>query len=154
LLFSWAIPYYHFGLRASGPMGDKVTLGATLTNGWNNVVDNNPDKTLSVSVALKPGHGFTFVQNYMAGNEAPSDAGHDARHVLDSTLILDANSNVSLMLNYDYGMDRVGSDRVKWQGVASYARLGIGPWYKFAPRFEYFKDMQGQRQVLLRTSMN
>jgi hypothetical protein len=47
------------------------------------------------------------------------------------------------MLNYDYGMDRVGNQHVKWQGIASYARLGIGLWYKFAPRFEYFKDMQG-----------
>lgn len=143
LLFAWAIPYYHFGVRATVPVGDKVTLGANVSNGWNNVVDTNADKTLGVMISVKPGHGFTFIQNYMAGNEQAGDAGHDARHLLDSTLILDANSNVSLMLNYDYGMDRVGSDRVKWQGIASYAKLSIGPWYKFSPRFEYFKDMHG-----------
>src|SRR5438034_10820089 len=45
LLFSWAIPYYHFGTRLNFTANDKVTLGASLSNGWNNVVDNNQGKT-------------------------------------------------------------------------------------------------------------
>ncbi len=45
LLFALAIPYYHFGLRATLPASDKVTLAAYLVNGWNNVVDNKTAKT-------------------------------------------------------------------------------------------------------------
>src|ERR1039457_2142287 len=36
LLFSWAIPYYHFGVRASIPIG-KFTGGVQVVQGWNNV---------------------------------------------------------------------------------------------------------------------
>src|SRR5271157_153469 len=37
LLFAWAIPYYHFGLRASMPIGPHFTAGVQLVNGWNNI---------------------------------------------------------------------------------------------------------------------
>jgi hypothetical protein len=46
LLFAWAIPYYHFGLRTSMPVGKHFTAGFHLVNGWNNVEDNNSGKTI------------------------------------------------------------------------------------------------------------
>src|SRR5258708_3820838 len=45
LLFAWAIPYYHFGLRATETKG-HFTGGFQVVNGWNNVEDNNSGKTL------------------------------------------------------------------------------------------------------------
>ena len=50
LLFSWAIPYYHTGLRAAYAVNDKVSLTGFLVNGWNNAEDNNTGKT-----ARRPG---------------------------------------------------------------------------------------------------
>ncbi len=38
LLFSWAIPYYHFGIRTSLPVTKTWTAGLQVVNGWNNVV--------------------------------------------------------------------------------------------------------------------
>ena len=37
LLFAWAIPYCHFGLRTSMPVSKTETVGVQLVNGWNNV---------------------------------------------------------------------------------------------------------------------
>ena len=45
LLFSYAIPYYHFGMRAKYSFNDKYSLTGYFVNGWNNVVDNNTGKT-------------------------------------------------------------------------------------------------------------
>src|SRR5437867_5149606 len=45
LLFTWAIPFYHFGVRATATPNDKVVLMATVNNGWNDVKDNNSGKT-------------------------------------------------------------------------------------------------------------
>src|SRR5205823_1138365 len=45
LLFAWAIPYYHFGLRATETKG-HFAGGFQVVNGWNNVEDNNSGKTL------------------------------------------------------------------------------------------------------------
>src|SRR3981081_1765381 len=44
LLFSWAIPYYHMGLRTSIPIGKYFTGGVQVVNGWNNVEENKSGK--------------------------------------------------------------------------------------------------------------
>jgi hypothetical protein len=36
VLFGYAIPFYHLGVRASLPVNDKLSLGGYLVNGWNN----------------------------------------------------------------------------------------------------------------------
>src|SRR5207247_11041539 len=54
LLFALAIPYYHFGVRATYAFSDKFTLAGYLVNGWNNVVDNNTGKTLGVQAVVTP----------------------------------------------------------------------------------------------------
>lgn len=141
LLFAWAIPYYHFGTRLTLTANDKVTLGAFLVNGWNNVLDNNQGKTFGVQAIVKPVSKLTWIQNYMVGKEQPT--GDDNRHLIDSTAILDVDPKLSLMANYDYGMDRVGGGRVRWQGIAAYAKVSPVAKFKFSPRFEWFYDPQG-----------
>ena len=49
ILFGYAIPFYHVGLRATYPVNHKVALGAQLVNGWNNASENNGDKTFHLS---------------------------------------------------------------------------------------------------------
>jgi len=44
LLFALAIPYYHFGVRTSIPIGKYFTGGVQIVNGWNNIGDNNSGK--------------------------------------------------------------------------------------------------------------
>src|SRR5258708_203204 len=46
LLFAFAIPYYHFGLRTSMPLTKAFTGGVQVVNGWNNTEDNNTGKTI------------------------------------------------------------------------------------------------------------
>ena len=48
ILFGYAIPFYHVGLRGTLPINEKVSLGAQLVNGWNNSSELNGDKTLHV----------------------------------------------------------------------------------------------------------
>ena len=45
LLFTYAIPYFHFGMRAKYAFNDKYSLTGFFVNGWNNVLDNNTGKT-------------------------------------------------------------------------------------------------------------
>ena len=71
-LFSWAIPYYHAGIRTIVTASDKVTLSGFVVNGWNNVVDNNNGKTVGGQVVLKPVSKLTFTQNYTSGKNRPT----------------------------------------------------------------------------------
>ena len=142
LLFAWAIPYYHMGARVGYTPNDKVTLGATVNNGWNNVQDNNPQKTYGVQAVIKPIPSVSIVQNYMGGPEQP-DNGEDWRHLADTTIMYTANDKFSVMGNYDYGRDRVAGETVTWQGVALYAKGQLTPYFALVPRYEYFNDEDG-----------
>ena len=143
LLFAWAIPYYHFGTRVTLTANDKLTLGGYVVNVWNNVVDNNQGKTVGVQAVVKPASKLSWVQNYMAGKEQAGKNADAVRHLVDSTLTVDVTPKLSLMANYDYGMDRSDRARVKWQGIALYGRVSPTPRLKLIPRIEWFEDPEG-----------
>ena len=142
LLFALAIPYYHFGVRATYPFNDKFSLAGYVVNGWNDVVDNNHRKTYGVQAVIKPNSKFTWVQNYMAGPEQPGND-KDWRQLSDTTVTYSPTGKVSLMGNYDYGVDTFLGSRVHWQGFAGYARFQVNKWYAFAPRVEWYDDHDG-----------
>jgi hypothetical protein len=142
LLFSWAIPYYHTGLRATYAVNDKVSLAGFLVNGWNNAEDNNTAKTVGGQVILKPGAKLAIIENYTAGPEQADD-NDDWRHLSDTIATYTVNDKFSLAANYDYGSDKVLGEKVQWQGFAGYARFQANPWFAISPRFEYFNDEDG-----------
>lgn len=142
LLFALAIPYYHFGMRATYAFNDKFTLAGYLVNGWNNVVDNNTGKTVGILATVKPTAKLTVVGNYMAGPEQLGN-NDDWRHLFDTTVTYAVNGRLSLMANYDYGFDRIAGARVHWQGIAGYFRVQANKWLAFAPRFEWYDDHDG-----------
>src|SRR5215510_14324042 len=94
LLFALAIPYYHFGVRATYPFSDKFSLAGYLVNGWNNVVDNNTAKTLGIQAVVKPTTKLTVVGNYMAGPEQTAN-NSDWRHLWDTTVTYTVNDKLS-----------------------------------------------------------
>ncbi len=140
LLFTWAIPFYHVGLRATLPVNDKVSFGAQLVNGWNNSSEVNGDKTVHVSATVKPNANVTWVANYMVGKEAPDTAPvRDYRSLFDTTLTWNATPALSLMANFDYGAE----GPVKWWGIAAYAKYQVIPSWAVVGRYEYVDDSKG-----------
>jgi hypothetical protein len=143
LLFSWAIPFYHVGVRAALPMGDKVTLTGFLVNGWNNAVENNGRKTFGLSAMVKPTGSLTLIQNVMTGPETADDDGSD-RLLADTVVSWTVTPTLSLMANYDYGRDENGAGpSATWQGVALYARVQVTDAWALSPRVEWFEDEDG-----------
>jgi Putative beta-barrel porin-2, OmpL-like. bbp2 len=142
LLFSWAIPYYHTGIRATYAVNDKVSLMGDIMNGWNNAVDNNTGKTAGAGVTYKPIASTAIVLNYTGGPEQTND-NDDWRHLFDTTVTFSPTSKLSLMANYDYGSDKVAGDTVSWQGIAAYVKVQPTAWFAFIPRAEYYDDKSG-----------
>ena len=145
LLFTYAIPFYHFGLRSTFAASDKATFAAYVVNGWNNVRDNNSSKSIGLMATLKPSDKLTLTENYLGGNESPV-AGDNARHMFDSVATYTASPKLSLMANYDYGFDELFAARRMWQGIAGYGKIsfnGKDTGLKLVPRYEYFYDKNG-----------
>jgi hypothetical protein len=137
VLFGYAIPFYHVGVRATLPVSDKLTLAGYLVNGWNNGSEVNGDKTFALGATVKPSSKITWIGNIMAGKEtAGSD---DTRILFDTTLTLALTDKLSLMANYDYGKE----GDVNWSGIAAYAKFQASSQWALVGRFEYLDDEDG-----------
>jgi len=143
LLFAWAIPYYHFGLRTSYPVTDKFAVNFHLVNGWNNVVDNNTGKTVGTGFSWALHKKLTWIMNYMAGPEQANN-NDNWRHLWDTTVSYAASDKVTFVGNYDYGLERIGpNSNVHWTGAAGYMKIQANPWFALIPRLEIFNDHDG-----------
>lgn len=157
ILFSYAIPYYHFGMRAKYAFNDKYSLTGFFINGWNNVVDNNTGKTYGLSFGWNPNKKWGVIQNYMAGPEE-NGTNSNLRQLSDTVITYTPNSKLSFMVNGDYGRgDRFVTDPVLntfshpvfWTGVAGYVKYAFSSTSAFATRYEYYDDHDGFTTGLL-----
>jgi hypothetical protein len=145
VLFGYAIPFYHTGLRATITASDKVSIGAYVTNGWNNsskIFQGQPG--LGIGATLKPSEKVTWIVNYMNGPEGEGDPSLGIpdppnRGIFDTTLTLTATDKLSFMGNFDYGKE----GDVKWWGVAAYVKYQATPNWALAGRYEYLDDSKG-----------
>ncbi|HEV1996269.1 MAG TPA: porin [Candidatus Acidoferrum sp.] len=149
LLFAWAIPYYHFGLRATYPVNPHFTTGIMVANGWNNVEDNNSGK-LVMFMETFTYKKFTLFENIHTG---PENAGTNKgwRHLYDTTLLLTPTAKFNAYINFDYGHNQLppgtltvlGNQAAVWWGGAVALHFMPTSKWSFTPRVEYFKDRDG-----------
>jgi len=141
ILFAWAIPYYHVGLRTSFPVGEHFTGGVQLVQGWNATYDNNKGKTVGLTGSYN-WKKATWSNVYYVGQEKTALSG--VRHLYDTTILMNPTDKISTYINFDYAQDKIpGAGTVKWSGIAAAARFALGKKAAFAPRVEYFKDIDG-----------
>jgi putative OmpL-like beta-barrel porin-2 len=145
LLFSWAIPYYHFGIRTSMPIGDSgLTVGVQVVNGWNNIIDDTGKNMQTVGITgAYAKKKFTWFNNFYTGpNVNGLNRGH--RNLYDTTLLLTPNDRVSAYVNFDYAQQqRIGPGTDKIGGIAAALRVQVTKRVAFSPRIEYFNDPNG-----------
>ena len=139
VLFGYAIPFYHVGVRAAFAASDKVTLTGFLVNGWNNdsvIYEGKPG--LAIAASLTPSDKVTWVANFMSSLEVP-DPTAPRRNIFDTTLTLSPASRLSFMGNFDYGKEGA----VKWWGLAGYAKYQATATWALVGRYEYLDDTDG-----------
>ena len=141
LLFAWAIPYYHFGVRASIPIG-KFTGGVQVVQGWNNVYDNNSGKTVGLNGAYA-WKKVTWSHNYYVGPEK-TKTNIGLRQLYDTTVLVNPTDKFSYYVNFDYGRDKnIGQGAAQWTGLAGAARYALTSKFALAGRLEFFDDIDG-----------
>jgi Putative beta-barrel porin-2, OmpL-like. bbp2 len=167
LLFSWAIPYFHFGLRTSWPMGKHLTAGAQVVNGWNNDFSGNSRATLGLNV-MATYSKWSLMEDWYGGpdNEPTATTPGSTmgwRHLFDTVLTVTPSSKFSAYVNYDYGQNRnygesfsfvlpsptktmtafPNNSLSRWQGIAAALHFQPTSKWAFTPRFEVFDDPNG-----------
>jgi hypothetical protein len=147
ILFTWAIPFYHAGLRVNYPVTDKVSTTLLLVNGWNNVTDNNSSKSVGAQVVVNVSPKVTFIQNAIWGNESSTGSSGYRRDVYDTIVSITPTDKLSLAVNGDYGRDAgpgaTGGSQSSWYGLAGYGRYAFTDAVAAALRAEWFRDPDG-----------
>jgi hypothetical protein len=150
LLFNYAIPLTHTGVKASYSFSPKVSLMGIIANGWDNAVDNNAGKSFGGMLTILPTSSVALYFNYMGGPEK-TDTNGFVRHVGDFVGTLKLSDALQLAINADYGIEQGASlvkpgDDAVWSGVAGYAVItpAASP-FSLGVRLETFKDDGGTR---------
>jgi hypothetical protein len=141
LLFAWAIPYYHAGVRASYAFNDKVSATGFVLNGWNNVKDNNSSKSLAAQVLLTPMPHVSIAGTWIGGAEQRDAEGR--RDLIDAIVTVTVSPRIRIQLNADVVRDRGLGPGVGWHGVSAALRGQLSPNWVVSPRLEWFADPQG-----------
>jgi hypothetical protein len=149
LLFNYAIPLTHTGLKASYSPSSKVSLMAMVVNGWDDAIDNNASKSVGAQLVLKPVDPVALYVNYIGGPETADD-NHSIRQVIDLVGTLTVSPMFSLGVNADFGTESGTSlvkpgDDATWNGVAGYAKISTSSPFSLGLRAETFKDNGGTR---------
>lgn len=152
LLFGYAIPFTHTGIRASYPLRDNLTGYFGVNNGWDDIEDNNKSKSVETGFAYTLSDKTSFNLNYMFGPEYENN-NHTNRSLVDFVATYKPFEKWTFKVNTDYGFEdnlngAYGTgekDSGYWAGVAGYARYDVNNWLSFSNRTEYFTDPYGLR---------
>jgi hypothetical protein len=149
ILFGYAIPFTHTGVKASYTFSSAVAGMVEVVNGWDLVRDNNRSKSLGAQLSLTPVAPLNVLLNWIGGPELPND-NHTMRNVYDLVATLKATPKLTLGLNGDYGKENgtsatnAGADAI-WKGIAGYGTLALTDKFSVALRGETFHDDGGTR---------
>jgi len=152
ILFGYAIPFTHTGVRATYKFSDTLSLAGGLNQGWDAFEDPNHDKTAELQLGLTPSKLMSFLVTGYTGKERvtnyPKSAANGTRNLLDVVATFNVSEPLTLILNYDYGTQDGGSasgGKAKWQGLAGYVNYQFGEQWRLSVRAEYFDDKDGYR---------
>jgi Putative beta-barrel porin-2, OmpL-like. bbp2 len=156
ILFGYAIPFTHTGVRSTIMPSGTTTLYLGINNGWDDVRDTTAGHTVEIGAAYAPAKTFSVTAMGYFGPqrvEGLVDSGPQGqRSLVDMVMNWSITEATCAVLNYDLGrQDRVASATsgvpgiARWSGLAGYLNHTINDHWKASARAEYFSDPDGYR---------
>lgn len=139
----YGLPFYHFGAVASLALTERWTVDAGVVNGWLNIVDNNPEKSVFAKAAWTSARqDFYFHVLYFGGVERPTGAaeGRAWRHLVDFVATWQANEALGLRFELNGGLEPNASGLQTWAAGQLAARVRVKPWLFLSARGDVFVE--------------
>ena len=162
ILFGYAIPFSHTGLRASYAFSDTFSLTGGVNQGWDDIKDTNSSKTGEIGLAWTPSKIVTVAAQAYFGKERAAGLTktelpaalqlEGTRKLFDAVVTINATEKLTFVLNYDNASQANtanvtpgGATTSKWDGFAGYANYQFNDQWRVSFRTEMFNDKQGYR---------
>jgi hypothetical protein len=171
-------PFYHIGLKTNYAFNDRTSLMLGVVNNWDNLTDDNKQKSLIGQFVCKPLPTWTVYLNWIGGSgddtylnslvssgALPNGCGNYTRQLYDLTTNYQVTPKFYLGLNAAYGRysfntesnaetefcaGKYGSTTPDWGGVALYTNYAFCDVVGLGLRYEYFEDQHGVRYLQTR----
>jgi hypothetical protein len=158
ILFGYAIPFTHTGVRGIYKINDMVSLTAGVNNGWDDMKDTNKQKTMELGVSLTPTKSFSLSAQGYSGMEQitnyPLSTTQGTRNLIDLVATYNATDQLTFILNYDIASQKNATlingktGTAKWDGWAGYVNYQFNDKWRLSLRGEIFNDKDGYRTVV------
>lgn len=139
-------PYYMSGVKLTHAASEALTLQLLVTNGWQNISENNTDKNIGTGMEYSI-KNISFAYNTLIGNEVSPDLLGTARtsksrHYHNFVVRNKNADSLEWIAEFDMGFQRksVGSGNSDWLGTSLMARYKVSETQKLALRVEHFRD--------------
>jgi hypothetical protein len=138
----FALPYYHTGFRATYPITDRWSATAMLCNGWNSVVDDNVELSVSGMVTYTAADTFSATLLYFGGVERPQNApeGRAWRNLFDAYATWSPHKRVSAIFHADAGFEPNTFGTSSWGAGAVSLRVQPLSWMYLSARADAFYE--------------
>ena len=138
----FGLPFYHTGLRSTQQLTDKLALTIAIYNGWNSVVDSNPQKSVSAQFAYTDGEKLVFSVLYFGGVERSVGApeGKPWRHLIDGWVQARIAAPLWLAAHADAGFENTRFGTSSWEAAALHAQARAASFLYLAARGDYFRE--------------
>ena len=152
LLFGYAIPFTHTGIKFDYSFNDNFSMYYALAFGWDTFGDNNGNLSNLLGATWKITDKLTWINNFIIGPEQTKDS-NNYRTVYDTILTLQVCDPLAVSLNVDWGNEsgpnlNGGAGEAagnNWYGVAGYITYTFNEQLSTTLRAEYFRDETGSR---------
>lgn len=168
-------PFYHVGLKVAYAFNDKASVMLGVVNNWDNLTDDNKQKSIVGQVFFKPlstwsvylnwigGYGDdTYFNSLVRSGTLPVVFGRYNRNLFDLTTTYQVTPKFYLGLNAAYGRynfntesateesvcaAQFGSATPSWGGLAGYANYAFTDVVGLGVRYEHFDDKHKVRYL-------
>jgi len=140
------VPYFMFGVQASYPVNDNLTLSLFSINGYNYLANPNDQFSYGLQMVWEASPKLTYTQNFYYGPDQENTNLQFWRFLSDS--ILEWKSDEFLLaFAYDIGTEKQaqisGDPQFVWMASAVWVRWHVGGPWSLAFRPELYWDPQG-----------
>ncbi|XDD47670.1 porin [Leptospira sp. WS39.C2] len=100
------VPYYSSGVRLTHNFTEKLSGQLQILNGWQNITDNNKDKSFGSQLKYIFNQYFTLTLNQFAGNEAPDFERKQMRYYNNTILEWVLSERFKIIGQFDIGAQK------------------------------------------------
>lgn len=140
----FGLPFYHTGARATLKPSKEWALTLGMMNGWNTVVDNNPEKSGYAQVTYNT-DDLSWSLLYFGGIERADGVpeGDPWRSTFDTHLTWSATDWLKVQPHFDVGFEPTELGTSFWVAGAVAAQAKLVEWLYLAARVDAFYEHAG-----------